>query len=290
VQAPTRWRYKKGHTVAPDADWLADWDLIALVSGGKEIHNNGITDCYTVQLIIKRDSKSIMWNQSLALASIDMLALMSYGIPPLDLADRASIVFTMLLTVMAFKFVLAETLPSVPYLTLFDKFMVSRYLVFAVQGMLHWLVAELDMHLCNWDGMDFLLKTVDSGHPNMTSLPDNSDPAYTGGHTHGIWKGREYPYNPTPDACLPIHLFDRLQMLVHIVFVLCKYILFVYYYLKSHVKENYDGKLLSTQDLEEFHSSNIMQPFKKSVVELSGSGGEGSSEGIELVVSKRRRN
>ena len=64
----------------------------------------------------------------------------------------------------------------------------------------------------------------------------------------------------------------------------------LYYYLKSHVKEKYDGKLISTQDLEEFHSSNIMQPFDKSVMELGGSGGEGSSEGIELVVSKRRRN
>ena len=55
---------------------------------------------------------------------------------------------------------------------------------------------------------------------------------------------------------------------------------------ESRERKVHDGKLLSTQDLEEFHSSNIMQPFKKSVVELSGSGGEGSSEGIELVVSK----
>ena len=53
-----------------------------------------------------------------------------------------------------------------------------------------------------------------------------------------------------------IHIYD-----VHI--------LFVYYYLKSHVKEKYDGKymydgkLLSTQDLEESHSSNIMQPLYK---------------------------
>ena len=62
--------------------------------------------------VIQRDAKSIMWNYATSLATIDILALLSYGIAPIDLADRASIVFTMVLTVMAFKFVLADKLPS----------------------------------------------------------------------------------------------------------------------------------------------------------------------------------
>ena len=62
--------------------------------------------------MIQRDAKSIMWNYATSLATIDVLALLSYGIAPIDLADRASIVFTMVLTVMAFKFVLADKLPS----------------------------------------------------------------------------------------------------------------------------------------------------------------------------------
>ena len=62
--------------------------------------------------VIQRDAKSIMWNYATSLATIDVLALLSYGIAPIDLADRASIVFTMVLTVMAFKFVLADKLPS----------------------------------------------------------------------------------------------------------------------------------------------------------------------------------
>ena len=76
----------------------------------------------------------------------------------------------------------------VPYLTIFDQFLVSSYLIFALQGVLHWLVAELDMHLCTFDGMDFMWKTVDSGHPNMTALNSGNTfnkETFTGGHTHG---------------------------------------------------------------------------------------------------------
>jgi hypothetical protein len=39
----------------------------------------------------------------------------------------------MMLTAMTFNFVLSDTLPSVPYLTTMDKFMISSFCVFAVQ-------------------------------------------------------------------------------------------------------------------------------------------------------------
>ena len=47
---PTRWRYKTGHEVDPDADWLADWDMIALASGPKQMHKGQYNDGYCVQL------------------------------------------------------------------------------------------------------------------------------------------------------------------------------------------------------------------------------------------------
>ena len=188
----------------------------------------------------------------------------------MDLADRASIVFTMLLTAMAFKFVMADQLPSVPYLTTLDSFMVSSFVVFAVQGTLHWIIAELDMHLCYFDGMDFMWKTVDSGHPNAAIAPNDKNDDYKNGHTHGIWKGREYPYNPTPDLCLPIHFFDRLQMIAHVMFLLVKYVYIVGLYLNSTHQFESDGNLLDTADLDEFHiGQNIQRLFAREDIALS---------------------
>ena len=97
-------------------------DLVELCSGPIPRKFNYDHYVYKLQIIIRRDASSIMWNQALSLFIIDVLSLVAYGIDPLDLADRSSIVFTMLLTGMAFKFVLSDKLPSVPYLTTFDRF------------------------------------------------------------------------------------------------------------------------------------------------------------------------
>ena len=290
---PERWRNKQGHVVNADADWLSDWDILGISSGTKSLHTGKTTaDSYIVQCHIQRDARSIMFNQSLSLATIDVMALVAYGIQPMELADRASIVLTMMLTAMTFKYVLSSALPSVPYLTTMDRFMISSFCVFAVQIILHWLVAELEVHLCFWDGMDFAYGTVDSGHPNLTYTPEEE--GYTKGHAHGIWKGREYPYNPTPDLCRPIHLFDRVQMLTQLVFIMCKYAILVRLYYKSFQPHQNDGTLIDMGALAEFESSDIMQPFDRKEVQLSTipmerMGGEGGKVGKQEEEEKEEK-
>jgi hypothetical protein len=48
------------------------------------------------------------------------LTSLSFNIPVVDVADRASVTLTMLLTVVAYKLLLSDSLPSVSYFTLLD--------------------------------------------------------------------------------------------------------------------------------------------------------------------------
>ena len=267
LKHPTRFR-PTGHVVAADADWLADWDIKGLASGPVS-HHNIENDGYCLQVVISRDARSIVVNEVFSLLVIDFMSTIAYGVPPGDLADRTGIVFTMLLTAMAFKFVLADQLPSVPYLTVLDWFVLSSFGFMFLQAMCHWVVAEFDSHLCWMDGVDFMDGSVDSGHPNASLTP--GEKGYTRGYAHGIWKGREYPHNPTPDACLTIHLFDRVQLFVHMSLLMVKYASIVYMAkCKRHQwGGEMDGKLRDLTQLAEFRSENTNQSFERETYELS---------------------
>lgn len=46
----------------------------------------------------------------------------SYTVPPTDVADRCSISLTLMLTTVAYKYIIADKLPAISYLTLIDKY------------------------------------------------------------------------------------------------------------------------------------------------------------------------
>merc|ERR1711865_663195 len=56
---------------------------------------------------------------------------MAYEIPPDKLADRASIVLTLFLTVVAFKFAISTEIPRLAYLSIMDRFILLVFAVFA---------------------------------------------------------------------------------------------------------------------------------------------------------------
>ena len=57
------------------------------------------------------------------LAMLTLLVLTVFAVPVEDLADRVGIVLTLLLTAVAFKFVVADTVPKVGYSTQLDRYM-----------------------------------------------------------------------------------------------------------------------------------------------------------------------
>ena len=74
-----------------------------------------------------REPESILFNMMFALLVVDFMVWTAHGVTFVvlflqgDLADRLSVNLTLLLTAMAFKFVLSDTLPPTPYLTTMER-------------------------------------------------------------------------------------------------------------------------------------------------------------------------
>ena len=181
VRHPTRFRGTDsrgntlGHEMIPDADWLPEFQLTRLASkcysskfgpfasakklpslikalqkekanacSGKEYYQ----DMYCLQLIMARDSKSVLWNLCFPLLVIDVMVFTAHGIPIEDLADRLSVTLTLLLTAMAFKWVLNDATPNVPYLTVMEMYVVSTFVMLFLQGLSFWFMADVSNYRC----------------------------------------------------------------------------------------------------------------------------------------------
>jgi hypothetical protein len=147
---PERWRGPKnpkegGHVLLKDCDCLPEYDFARMASrayssaygpyvskdqkdefikdrdGGKLYQ-----DQYTLQVVMVRDSVSVMWNMCFSLFVIDVMVFAAHGIAMGELADRMGVNLTLLLTSMAFKWVLSDKLPPVPYLTTMEKVCAAR--------------------------------------------------------------------------------------------------------------------------------------------------------------------
>ena len=60
------------------------------------------------------------WNVPLQCGLLSALGLISFLTPTTDLSDRSDMIFSLMLTMTAFKFVISDSLPKVPYFTLLD--------------------------------------------------------------------------------------------------------------------------------------------------------------------------
>jgi hypothetical protein len=133
-------KMRKKHQLIKDCDCLPEYDFVRLSSRAysskygpfiskvdeddfrkDEKKGKLYQDMYTLQVVMVRDSVSVMWNMCFSLFVIDVMVFAAHGIPMGDLADRMSVNLTLLLTAMAFKWVLSDQLPPVPYLTTMEK-------------------------------------------------------------------------------------------------------------------------------------------------------------------------
>ena len=123
----------------------------------KELANNNdqceYLDQYTLQIILVREPESILFNMLFALFVVDCMVFSAHGVPIGDLADRLSVNLTLLLTAMAFKFVLSDTLPPTPYLTTMEKYVLFTFVVLFLQGISFWILAELYNYQCGDHGV-----------------------------------------------------------------------------------------------------------------------------------------
>jgi hypothetical protein len=79
-----------------------------------------------VLLLVKRFSGFYLQNIVAMMFGLTMLGLLAFAMDVADLGSRVSTILTLILTVVAFKFILASTLPKVPYNCLIDYFMMTQ--------------------------------------------------------------------------------------------------------------------------------------------------------------------
>jgi len=80
----------------------------------------------TVKLRLKRISTFYVTNIVMVLSMLSLLAFIAFALPSDALGERVNIVLTLLLTVVAFKFALADLIPKVGYSTLLDSFVINN--------------------------------------------------------------------------------------------------------------------------------------------------------------------
>ena len=103
-----------GHELVPTVDSLQEWDISEMRAAvDPPMNESNRTDCYTMQILVIRDGSPMFWQGLFPCACIDLLSLTAFGSPMTHLKDREGTVITLFLTVMAFKYVLNQKLPSV---------------------------------------------------------------------------------------------------------------------------------------------------------------------------------
>lgn len=82
---------------------------------------------FTIELLVSRKSRYYEFNIILIMACLTSMALVAFVMEPDDVADRSAHIITLLLTAVAFKFVIADVLPKTGYLTFVDKYVLSCF-------------------------------------------------------------------------------------------------------------------------------------------------------------------
>jgi len=120
-----------------------------------------------VTMIVQRKSAHYLRTVVLPLFGLTSMTFFAFILEPADLADRQALVVTMLLTVVAFKLVVADALPKLSYSTRLDTYMEGCFITIfaiAIENAIHavqdigrvgvvlcvvvWLLANIHLAVC----------------------------------------------------------------------------------------------------------------------------------------------
>jgi hypothetical protein len=261
---PTRWRSteNKGHQMLSTADNLPEFAFVRLVgrgyssaygafpkkfTPGSSLHdkfndelaenNNQLAyrDQYSLQIIMVREPEAILFNMLFALVVVDVMVASAHGIPIPDLADRLSVNLTLLLTAMAFKFVLADKLPPTPYLTTLEKYVLCTFTMLFVQGIAFWFLADMYNYRCG-----------------SFDEPTSTD----------WWTGEVKPVNSTvffKTSCETLHFLDRIVLSLEGIMFFVKNFWFMNRIVQNNVK--HISKQSHFVDLTNFEEFKMPEPL-----------------------------
>merc|ERR1712087_506041 len=90
---------------------------------------------------------------------ISVLALTAFSLGADDLGDRLNLLITLILTAVAFSYVVFDSLPNVPYLTYMDKYILGSY-GFLVALMIGSALIRQDWYTDEVDGIVFWMALI----------------------------------------------------------------------------------------------------------------------------------
>jgi len=109
---------------------------------------------YVITLPLVRRYDYYVWNICAVISSITFLAFTSFAIDATDVPGRSSVVLTLLLTAVAFKLVVSDSLPKVSYWTIMDWYMNAMFLMLLVialeNGCVGFLAANYEQTWAVW--------------------------------------------------------------------------------------------------------------------------------------------
>ena len=113
---------------------MTDFDLSGPVMQSRTDEDLKKYPLLHVYFIGQRRAAYYMWNIALPNFLLSALVFTSFAIAPEDLADRLSVTLTLVLTSVAFKYMVAQELPRISYLTLLDKYILLSFAFLALVG------------------------------------------------------------------------------------------------------------------------------------------------------------
>ncbi|XP_028408118.1 uncharacterized protein LOC114530711 [Dendronephthya gigantea] len=120
-----------------------EWSLCPHVVAGRvdpKKNNSGSHRTYPnyeITCHVKRKPNFYMWNVALIMGLIMSLTFCSFSVDVDSPEDRLSVTLTLLLTSVAFKFVVSQSLPNVSYLTCLDQYVISCMIIQCIIAVLN---------------------------------------------------------------------------------------------------------------------------------------------------------
>jgi hypothetical protein len=264
---PIRWRGKSfrkenGHEILSTADCLAEFDILRLASKAFSSKHGSIDrinmndeekaaldkdiadktyyqDQYTMQMCLARESWSVIWNMCFSLFVIDVMVFTGHGMELGGLGDRLGVNLTLLLTAMAFKWVLNEGTPNVPYLTLMEVYVICSFAALFFQGVAFWFIADAYNYRCGEDEDDAFYKDWITG---VEKAFDNSTDSKA----------------VLALSCSTVHVADRVVLFLEVAVFMLKNLWFVYKACKnSHKHIKHETGFYDLSRLKEYRGEHL---------------------------------
>lgn len=102
-----------------------------------------VCDKYVCNIVVRRNPTAIIMNMLVPCFFVMLLSLLSFWSAPCNIADRASITLTLLLTQTASMQFIQEKLPDVPHMTSVEKVVFMSTMLLFTQGFMAMRVASL---------------------------------------------------------------------------------------------------------------------------------------------------